>query len=173
MLSTLAPLSLVRPTVFPSHFSLSLLLVLLVHSDIMSAIWPEKLSLPVHPVKNPLTYIFLPILPHEYSIPVDVVLVKIAVISGSFSKLEHPLSMLFSRLHRTFKSRPTGPTLNPKPVLLSPIPLPFIRSTTYMQVFSKSLNLVILPVPCQAATVCKYQTPSPVHHVILPISGKH
>ena len=42
-----------------------------------------------------------------------------------------------------------------------------------MQVFSKSLNLVILPVPCQAATVCKYQTPSPVHHVILPISGKH
>lgn len=145
MLATVDPFALEATTVLHEHDARSVLLVVLVLALVTAAIWVTELTMAVHLVGQPGSFVHTTIAPCVTAIALDIVVGEVAEVVGAVAPGELALALLASFDVITFVASSIAPSLDTLAVLLVVLPLALINRTVEVQVFSLAVCFIVAP----------------------------
>ena len=149
--------------------AISLLLVINVAANVLLAVGPDELTLPIHLVVLPLAVVGAAITPPVDALTHDVVVLEVAFIHVAIAPGELAVALLDSRLVIALKLGLVWPSLHTSSILSIVGPKAPIERPILMEVVAKAVSLVILPLPLVDIAIFVQQTTRSIGLIVLPV----
>ena len=145
MLFTALPIAFVAATIRPDEFTVALLFIVYVFTDILPTISPGESTLPMHFVVAPFALVLAAIGPSVYSLSVDVVIIELSDVHRSISPLESTGSVFLPVFVIALVFGTVWPGFYTKPMLFILTPFTGILSTVHVNIRAPAMRLVVEP----------------------------